>query len=122
MKRSLLFGVALLAACGGGGGDVTVDRSARVEYAGAAAADMNRDGLTDLVAAGVTIHEDQSRTRHVSVFLQNPARPGTFGAPRETVYPADQPSLTELEVRDLDGDGLPDAVASSLTSRGSACS
>jgi hypothetical protein len=118
MKRLLVFGVALLAACGGGGGDVTVDRSPRVEYAGAAAADMNRDGLTDLVAAGVTIHADQSRTRHVSVLLQNPTRPGTFGVPRQTVYAADESSLTELEVGDLNGDELPDAVASSLTRSG----
>ena len=118
MKRLLVFGVALLAACGGGGGDVKVDRSARVEYFGAAAADMNRDGRLDLVAAGVTIHEDQSRTQHVGVFLQNPGRPGTFGVPRETVYPASQPRLTELELGDLNGDGLADAVASSLTSPG----
>lgn len=116
MKRILVFMAALAAACGSGGGSDPVDGvTAREDFNGVAAADMNGDGFTDLVTGSFWLRADGSRSAQVVVLLQDAARPGTFGAPRETVSPV---TPQEIAATDLQGDGLPDVVASSLAEAG----
>jgi hypothetical protein len=60
-------------------------------------ADMNGDGLPDLVIGG---------TDGVSVFLQDATKPGAFLA--RTDYNA--PNASQIAVADVNADGLPDIV------------
>lgn len=69
-----------------------------------AAADLNGDGLIDVVAADFDSHGNNGQ---VTVFFQNPASPGTFQPP--VTFPAGaQPQA--VRVADVNGDGLPDLV------------
>src|SRR6185369_17760577 len=63
-------------------------------------ADMNGDGLADLVAANFGAGTNGVGSAGVSVVLQNPAAPGTFSAP---VTYAAQGGTTHLIVADVDG-------------------
>src|SRR6185369_4975655 len=74
-------------------------------------ADMNGDGLVDLVAANFGAGTNGVGSAGVSVVLQNPAAPGTFSAP---VTYAAQGGTTHLIVADVDGDTLPDVVTANL--------
>jgi hypothetical protein len=65
-----------------------------------AVADVNGDGLPDLIIAADTL----------MVALQNASTPGTFEAPT-TIYPN---YVASLAVKDIDGDGMPDIVVSDL--------
>ncbi len=120
MRRILVLATTLLAACGGGGsGSGPVDDvTAREDFNGIAAVDLNRDGLTDLVAAGFWIREDGTRSSHIVILLQDAARPGTFGTRREYPYASTSVTPHEIVAVDLQGDGLPDVVASSLSEAG----
>jgi hypothetical protein len=71
-------------------------------------ADVNGDGLPDLVITDPTISVGGSDHAAV-VLLQNPASPGTFMAP---VSYALQPHshIASMVVKDVNGDGLPDIV------------
>jgi hypothetical protein len=66
----------------------------------AAAADLNGDGLPDVVTASV---EDGALT----VYFNNSLTPGTLNAP--LVLPA--PGASQLAIADMNGDGLPDLIA-----------
>jgi hypothetical protein len=74
-------------------------------------ADMNGDGLPDLVAANFGAGTDGVGSAGVSVVLQDPANPGAFLAP---VTYAAQGGTIHLIVTDVDGDTLPDVVTSNL--------
>lgn len=71
----------------------------------AAAADMNGDGLPDIVIGNYN-------AQTVSVLLNDPAHPGSLLA--KTDYPAGGP-IFDLAIGDMDGDGLPDVVMGSVS-------
>jgi hypothetical protein len=74
-------------------------------------ADVNGDGLPDLVVANRGPGNDGTGTAGVSVILQNAASPGTFLAPVTYSTPA---GAIDVAVADLNGDGKPDLVVASL--------
>src|SRR6185369_7924338 len=74
-------------------------------------ADINGDGLADLVAANFGPGTDGVGSAGVSVVLQDPANPGKFLAPAP--YSA-RTGTTHLVVADVDGDGLLDVVTANL--------
>lgn len=74
-------------------------------------ADMNGDGVADLVAANFGAGTNGVGSAGVSVVLQDAANPGTFLAP---VTYAAQLGTTHLVVVDVDGDNLPDVVTANL--------
>ena len=69
-----------------------------------AAADLNGDGLVDVVAVDF---DSNGNNGQASVFFQNPARPGSFQ--QAVNFPAGaQPQA--VRIADVNGDGLPDLV------------
>jgi hypothetical protein len=69
------------------------------------AADLNRDGVEDLVVSSATLASDGPVVDIVSILLGDGAHPGTFFAAR----PLHVRSVIEsIAVGDLDGDDLPD--------------
>lgn len=74
-------------------------------------ADMNGDGVADLVAANLGAGTDGTGSSGVSVVLQDATNPGTFFLP---VTYAAQSGTTHLVVADIDGDTLPDIVTANL--------
>jgi hypothetical protein len=74
-------------------------------------ADVNGDGLPDLVVANFGPGTDGTGVAGVSVLLQNAASPGTFLAPVTYATPH---GAIDVAVGDLDGDGRPDLVVASI--------
>jgi VCBS repeat protein/FG-GAP repeat protein len=74
-------------------------------------ADVNGDGLPDLVVANLGPGTDGTGVAGVSVLLQNAASPGTFLAPVTYATPH---GAIDVAVGDLDGDGRPDLVVASI--------
>jgi hypothetical protein len=74
-------------------------------------ADVNGDGLPDLVVANRGPGNDGTGMPGVSVILQNAASPGTFLAPVTYATPW---GAVDVAVADLNGDGKPDLVVASL--------
>ncbi|HTY93109.1 MAG TPA: VCBS repeat-containing protein [Steroidobacteraceae bacterium] len=65
-----------------------------------ASADLNGDGLPDVVSAS---YSDGT----LSVFLNTPGTPGTFAAP----VVLQSPGASQVAIGDMNGDGLPDLVS-----------
>jgi hypothetical protein len=74
-------------------------------------ADVNGDGLPDLVLANRGPGIDGTGSAGVSVLLQDAAHPGSFLLP---VTYATQPRAVDVAVADLNGDGKPDLVVANL--------
>jgi len=74
-------------------------------------ADVNGDGLPDLIVANLGPGTDGTGSSGVSVLLQDPAHPGTFLAP---VTYATQAGAVSVAVGDLNGDHKPDIVVANL--------
>ena len=74
-------------------------------------ADVNGDGLPDLIVANRGPGNDGTGTPGVSVLLQDATHPGSFLAP--VTYPTPAGAI-DVAVADLNGDGKPDLVVASL--------
>ncbi|HXN57306.1 MAG TPA: VCBS repeat-containing protein, partial [Candidatus Angelobacter sp.] len=74
-------------------------------------ADVNGDGLPDIVVANLDPGADGTGSAGVSVLLQDAAHPGSFLAP---VTYATQGDAVDVAVADLNGDGKPDLVVANL--------
>ena len=74
-------------------------------------ADVNGDGLPDLVVANRGPGNDGTGTPGVSVLLQDATHPGSFLAPVTYSTPW---GAIDVAVGDLNGDGRPDLVVASL--------
>jgi FG-GAP-like repeat len=102
----LAFAMALLS-CGGGGGlyGKFTTEYPFVLYWSVAAADVNGDGLSDLVIS--YSYDNGQKQGFVAVYLQDPARHGAFLSP--TKYKVGL-SPVAVAVSDLNGDNKPDIV------------
>ncbi|UCE32540.1 MAG: VCBS repeat-containing protein, partial [Burkholderiales bacterium] len=100
---ALAFVFAALAACGGGGSEADWLFPLWV-HTGVAAGDLDRDGRTDVVTIAKLSTSMTDHQGRLTVYRQSPS--GRFTAESYTVgsYP------WRVEVRDLDGDGLPDLL------------
>ncbi len=87
----------------GGGGEATIPPFDL--YQGLAINDLNDDGLADIAVAYRHIATPPPHPGTVSIYLQNPASPGTFLSPAR--YPVGY-NPRQLKVADLNGDTLPD--------------
>ena len=74
-------------------------------------ADVNGDGLPDIVVANLGPGTDGTGSPGVSVLLQDAAHPGSFLPP---VTYATQARAVDVAVADLNGDGKPDLVVANL--------
>jgi hypothetical protein len=74
-------------------------------------ADVNGDGLADIIVANVGPGTDSTGSTGVSVLLQDGAHPGSFFA---AVTYATQGGSVDVAVGDLNGDGKPDLVVANL--------
>jgi hypothetical protein len=74
-------------------------------------ADVNGDGLPDLVVANYGPGTDGTGMPGVSVLLQSSTTPGTFAAP--VSYPTPDGAI-DVAVGDLNSDGRPDLVVATL--------
>jgi len=96
---------------GGGGGDII---PAFVVPSNIVIADINQDGLADLVVSAVTIHEAPPHPAFVAIFAQAQQSPGTFSASAR--FPAEF-DPAGLAVADLEGSGKNDIVLGSQHTR-----
>jgi hypothetical protein len=105
-RVSLLVCAALtLTACGGGGGGETIPPFN--SYTSVAVADLDGDGLPDVVAVYAYVAGAPPHPGYAAVYLQDAANPGHFLPPTTYVVGNDPASVA---VADLDGDGRPDIV------------
>jgi hypothetical protein len=76
-------------------------------YWSVAVADLNGDGLPDIVTTFTFFASATEQTGSVAVYLQNAAQPGAFLSP--TKYPVGNHPVA-IAIGDLNGDGKPDIV------------
>ena len=103
----LLCGLLALTACGGGGGGGDGAIPPFNLYGSLAVADLNGDGLPDVVAVYTYIAGAPPHPGFVAVYLQDAANPGRF-LPASTYAVGNDPASVALA--DLNGDGRPDIV------------
>ena len=106
----LVCAALTLTACAGGGGGGGSGGAAIPPfdlYSSVAVADLNGDGLPDVVAVYTHISGPPPHPGFVAVYLQNAANPGHF-LPASTYAAGNDP--VSVAVADLDGDGRPDIV------------
>jgi len=112
---------ALLSACGGEGGCIDMVPNPTVDfrsYDGLDTADMNADGLNDIVVAGALIYMSDPKAQEcgavadsdssITVLLQDISEPGTFLAPQR--YPLFTSGGSALKLADLNLDSRPDVI------------
>jgi len=87
-----------------------VNLDAASEPSGIVIADVNGDGVPDIVIASEGQTSDNTGVAGATILLNSKDHPGTFGAP---VTYAGQYGDMGLAVGDLNGDGLPDIVLTS---------
>jgi hypothetical protein len=118
-----LLGAAIVAGCsgGGGGGCVIVNPTPDLDFMifkGIDAADMDGDGLTDLVYSSRLVYGTDPAAKEcggivpadgsVTVRLQDMSNPGTFLEPMR--FPVATGLPNALELADLNGDAFPDVI------------
>lgn len=94
-----------VAGCGGGGGGGALP--AFDYFTAVAVADLDGDGLPDVVATFTHSASAPPHPGFVAVYLQRRDQPGSFGAPK--VYSVGNDPVA-VAIGDLDGDGHPDIV------------
>jgi hypothetical protein len=99
-----VLSLTVLAACGGGGNSSTAPYPL---FWSVAVADIDGDGLPDVVATYSMVEGAPPHIGFVAVYLQDRTRPGTF-LPAATYGAGDDP--VSAAIGDLDGDGKADIV------------
>jgi hypothetical protein len=99
-----VIALGIVTIIGSGGGDDAIIPPFDL-YEGVAIDDLNGDGLADIAVAYRHVAAPPPHPGTVSVYLQNPANPGTFLSPAR--YPVGN-TPWQLKVTDLNADTLPD--------------
>ena len=117
-------GVLTIIASGGGGGGECIDHYPNPDFDfmahyGLDAADMDGDGLNDLVFSSALIYGSEPAAQEcggvarsdgsITVLLQDFSDPGRFLASQR--YPVNSGNPNAVKLADLNGDALPDVIA-----------
>jgi hypothetical protein len=111
LTRGLLVATLLttFAGCGGGGssvGGLNLSQPILIYYS-VVVGDLNLDGKPDIAACFTSISDAPPHPGYASVYLQDPANPGSFLPP--TNYRVGNDPVW-IAIGDLNGDGQPDLV------------